>query len=562
MTRLPEMMTRVLTDIFILLACISSVSCIPLVKESSAPPIDYDLLSSFFKNANERIMVLPVWEKYPVIITTKSIEESSTISVGTPLFLKVKDIRGIHKLIPSKTIAGLLVGPLVGVGRGVFFSGYYIISESGRVIWLETEHHTAKSVFLSREGKKELLEAFREFEQVYLLPASDVWLSMGKRKLFSKRKLFINYNSSNRNDIIKFISSVDAGIIGPSTTVWQNGDRYEGEWVDDKKYGRGTMVWANGNRYEGEWVGDKKYRRGTLVWANGNRYVMQNGRGKMTKASGDWYEGEWHNGYTDGEGKAQINDKMYEGVWARGCLRRREQQAAWDVPLQSAASSASTVAATTTRNDGDTTAISARVAGWDFTVDSALTINALGIYDSGGYGNLPSRHGLALSHTIKIYDAIRGLLISSASIDAGTDDPLIERTRWVQIPEVVLRPIVTYTIIANNMCVDDAKGGDSCGIYNITYASGINHMQGFMYSKGAALDLSARSSGDIHTTQIGFLGPNFAYLDEFTAVPIPAAALLYGIRTDGTDGNGKTQEVISTSYSVNSGSFGSRFHLR
>ena len=127
-------------------------------------------------------MVLPVWEKYPVIITTKSIEESSTISVGTPLFLKVKDIRGIHKLIPSKTIAGLLVGPLVGVGRGVFFSGYYIISESGRVIWLETEHHTAKSVFLSREGKKELLEAFREFEQVYLLPASDVWLSMGKRK--------------------------------------------------------------------------------------------------------------------------------------------------------------------------------------------------------------------------------------------------------------------------------------------------------------------------------------------------------------------------------------------
>jgi len=55
--------------------------------------------------------------------------------------------------------------------------------------------------------------------------------------------------------------------------VWNNGDRYEGEWKDDKMYGQGNKrdlfndllilslkntfigkkVWNNGDRYEGEW---------------------------------------------------------------------------------------------------------------------------------------------------------------------------------------------------------------------------------------------------------------------------------------------------------------------
>lgn len=474
MTRLPGMIVRVSVVVLMLLSC---VSCIPIIKESSAPPIDKYSLSVLFNNGNERILVLPVWQKYPVIISEQSIEESSTLSFGTPLFLKVKDIPGINKLISSKTTAGLIVGPVVGVGRGVVFDGYYIISESGRIIWLKNK--IAKSVFISQQGKKELIKAFRESREIYSPSSSDVWHFIGKMKLI------INYNSSTRNDIVNLISSVDSEITGPSTTVWSNGDRYEGEWLDGKKYGRGKMTLANGN----------------------------------------WYDGEWHDDYADGEGMAMINGKIYKGVWARGCLRSGEQQAAWGlslrqchVILQSTASSVSTVAATTTRNYGDTSWMSARVAGWDFTVDSALTINALGMYDSGGYGNLPGRHGLALSHTIKIYD-ITGPLITSASIDTGTGDPLIERTRWVRIPEVVLQPGVTYTIIANNMCIDDSNGGDSCVLYDITYAAGVNHRQGLMYDKGEALDLSARSSGDVHTTQNSFLGPNFAYLDEFTVMP-------------------------------------------
>ena len=191
--------------------------------------------------------------------------------------------------------------------------------------------------------------------------------------------------------------------------------------------------------------------------------------------------------------------------------------------------SASTVAATTTFDIGNTNWNSAnsQVAGWDFTVDSALTINALGIFDDGGDGLIASRHGLALSHTIKIYD-IAGPLITSAFINAGTDDPLIEKTRWVQIPDVVLQPGVTYTIMADDMCVQNNNGGDGCETDFISYASGINLIEGYGYFNGEPLDLSARSSGNRFIVPNGFLGPNFAYLDEFSVVPVPAAMWLFG----------------------------------
>ena len=37
----------------------------------------------------------------------------------------------------------------------------------------------------------------------------------------------------------------------------------QGEWVDSKMHGKGTYIFANGNKYEGEWIEDMKegYRR-------------------------------------------------------------------------------------------------------------------------------------------------------------------------------------------------------------------------------------------------------------------------------------------------------------
>jgi len=163
-----------------------------------------------------------------------------------------------------------------------------------------------------------------------------------------------------------------------------------------------------------------------------------------------------------------------------------------------------------------------KVAGWDFTVDNLITINALGIWDS-------NQDGLAYDHDIAIYDN-SSPLITSTTVSSGSSALLVDKTRWVQIPEVELLPGVTYSIMASHMCISDANGGDSCAFTDVegttvTYASGINHLLLFFSDNGNPLDLTAK---DGQTPDDGYLGPNFAYLDEFAVVPAPAAAWLFG----------------------------------
>ena len=68
--------------------------------------------------------------------------------------------------------------------------------------------------------------------------------------------------------------------------LYQNGDSYEGDWVNGKRDGKGKMIYANGDAYEGDWV---------------------NGKGKMIYANGDSYEGDWLNDKRDGKGKYICN---------------------------------------------------------------------------------------------------------------------------------------------------------------------------------------------------------------------------------------------------------------
>ena len=35
--------------------------------------------------------------------------------------------------------------------------------------------------------------------------------------------------------------------------IYSNGDRYNGEWMDDIKNGHGEFIYSNGDRYVGEW---------------------------------------------------------------------------------------------------------------------------------------------------------------------------------------------------------------------------------------------------------------------------------------------------------------------
>ena len=37
-----------------------------------------------------------------------------------------------------------------------------------------------------------------------------------------------------------------------------NGDYYNGNWENDKKYGDDIMKYSNGEKYIGHWINDKK----------------------------------------------------------------------------------------------------------------------------------------------------------------------------------------------------------------------------------------------------------------------------------------------------------------
>jgi hypothetical protein len=48
-------------------------------------------------------------------------------------------------------------------------------------------------------------------------------------------------------------------ILGGQVFIGRNGERYEGEWLDNQKHGRGKLTWPDGSSYEGQFAEDKMH---------------------------------------------------------------------------------------------------------------------------------------------------------------------------------------------------------------------------------------------------------------------------------------------------------------
>jgi len=66
------------------------------------------------------------------------------------------------------------------------------------------------------------------------------------------------------------------------TKTYANGDKYVGEFKDNKRHGQGTYIDTSGNKYVGEWKDGKKHGQGTYTDANGNNFVGIYKDGKWT----------------------------------------------------------------------------------------------------------------------------------------------------------------------------------------------------------------------------------------------------------------------------------------
>ena len=90
---------------------------------------------------------------------------------------------------------------------------------------------------------------------------------------------------------------------------------YDGEWLDNKKHGHGKMTYPDGGYYEGEWLDDLMHGKGKFYSPGGVVYdgAFEKGKKLYGKEIYSWgyYEGEFKDNKWHGNGKVIHNDGSY-----------------------------------------------------------------------------------------------------------------------------------------------------------------------------------------------------------------------------------------------------------
>ena len=151
----------------------------------------------------------------------------------------------------------------------------------------------------------------------------------GECKLFAiGKKKFIENKTALKTGCIK-----GNCVNGKGTFIWPNGDKYNGNWKNQKPHGLGTFIWVNGTKYIGDWEFGIQNGQGTVTWTNGDKYIggrkngKADGQGTFIFANGITQSGEWKNGNfieRDSSGKAigcvegNCDNGKGTGVWEKG----------------------------------------------------------------------------------------------------------------------------------------------------------------------------------------------------------------------------------------------------
>ena len=92
------------------------------------------------------------------------------------------------------------------------------------------------------------------------------------------------------------------------TFTFPNGEKYVGEFRDEKYHGQGTYTFPSGEKYVGEYRDGKHHGQGTHTFPNGQIYVgehrdgKRSGQGTHTLPNGEKYVGEFKDGNYHGQG--------------------------------------------------------------------------------------------------------------------------------------------------------------------------------------------------------------------------------------------------------------------
>ncbi|CAD8118557.1 unnamed protein product [Paramecium primaurelia] len=112
------------------------------------------------------------------------------------------------------------------------------------------------------------------------------------------------------------------GLNGKHVIKYNNGNYYDGYFVNGNQHGEGQMIYTDEAEYYGSWINDKRQGLGNYKWANGDEYYgdwknnNREGKGQMKYANGDLYYGEWKNDKREGAGIMKCaNGELYYGDW-------------------------------------------------------------------------------------------------------------------------------------------------------------------------------------------------------------------------------------------------------
>jgi len=103
---------------------------------------------------------------------------------------------------------------------------------------------------------------------------------------------------------------------------------YEGQFRFMLRHGHGTLVYTvTGDKYVGQFANERFHGEGTRMWSDGSRHKgrwsagMKHGYGTFTSDTGLTYEGQWKDGKRHGAGHQEFeNGDSYEGFWANGLM--------------------------------------------------------------------------------------------------------------------------------------------------------------------------------------------------------------------------------------------------
>lgn len=112
---------------------------------------------------------------------------------------------------------------------------------------------------------------------------------------------------------------------GQGEMVWNNGDVYRGNFVNNHRHGHGELTFGHNGvhgEYVGEWQHDQMHGHGTRRYANGDCYVgayensIRNGEGRFYYANGDLYWGQWRHNQMHGPGRYYYaSGQRFEGTF-------------------------------------------------------------------------------------------------------------------------------------------------------------------------------------------------------------------------------------------------------